>query len=75
MDFHVLYHLNFPYLQSGITGANIRIDNNGDSEGNFSVLAFKESHFVAKDLNFTCQDHMIQVATFHSNGQNSLYVR
>lgn len=26
---------------SGVTGATIKIDSNGDSEGNFSVLALK----------------------------------
>lgn len=56
---------------AGITGANIRVDKNGDSEGNFSVLAFKESNIIAKDASFSCASHMIQVATFYpSNDEN-----
>lgn len=45
---------------------------NGDSEGNFSVLAFKEAAFSIKDANFTCDRHMITVATFHQ-GNNTNY--
>ena len=54
----------------GITGSNIRIDQNGDSEGNFSVLALKESQFSTKDTNFTCDRHMIAVATFRDEGSS-----
>lgn len=55
----------------GITGAEIWIDKQGDSEGNFSVLAFKESYFSPKDSNFTCKRHMIPVATFHGRKENN----
>ncbi|KAL7044491.1 hypothetical protein ACKWTF_001922 [Chironomus riparius] len=56
-----------------VTGAEIWIDENGDSEGNFSVLALKESHFSTKDSNFTCDRHMVTVATFQGrNNNNSL---
>lgn len=51
------------------------MDENGDSEGNFSVLALKESHFSTKDSNFTCDRHMVTVATFQGrNNNNSLPV-
>ncbi|XP_055706306.1 receptor-type guanylate cyclase Gyc76C-like isoform X2 [Phlebotomus papatasi] len=45
-----------------ITGATIKIDGNGDSEGNFSVLALKPFHFVEE--NFSCDYHMMPVAYF-----------
>lgn len=57
-------------VKTGITGANIRVDKNGDSEGNFSVLAFKESNIIAKDASFSCNSHMIQVATFYPSNEN-----
>jgi guanylate cyclase, other len=51
----------------GITGSTIRIDQFGDSEGNFSVLALKDNSFSAKDTNFSCERHMVVVATFQQN--------
>lgn len=60
---------------TGVTGAEIWIDENGDAEGNFSVLALKEAFFSTKDTNFTCNHHMVQVATFQGrNNNNSLPV-
>ena len=57
----------------GITGSDIRIDQFGDSEGNFSVLALKESNFSTKDFtNFSCDRHMVVVATFQQNKNISL---
>jgi hypothetical protein len=47
------------------------MDANGDSEGNFSVLALKEAFFSTKD-NFTCDRQMVQVATFYQ-GNNDNY--
>lgn len=50
----------------GITGATIKIDGNGDSEGNFSVLALKPY----KEENFSCLHyHMVPVAYFQQ-GEN-----
>jgi hypothetical protein len=67
--------LNMNILISGVTGAEIWIDENGDSEGNFSVLALKESPYSLKDSNFTCDRHMVTVATFQGrNNNNSLPV-
>uniref|UniRef100_A0A1B0CUZ5 Guanylate cyclase n=1 Tax=Lutzomyia longipalpis TaxID=7200 RepID=A0A1B0CUZ5_LUTLO len=45
-----------------ITGATIKIDGNGDSEGNFSVLALKPFHW--SEENFSCDYHMMPVAYF-----------
>jgi hypothetical protein len=71
----VILNLNFYSYWPGVTGAEIWIDENGDSEGNFSVLALKESQFSTKDSNFTCDRHMVQVATFQGrNTNNSLPV-
>lgn len=49
---------------AGITGATIKIDANGDSEGNFSVLALKPSR-----ENFSCNFQMVPVAYFQQ-GEN-----
>ena len=57
--------------RKGVTGAEIWIDKNGDSEGNFSVLALKRSQFSPKDSNFTCDHHMVTVATFQGRNNNS----
>lgn len=46
-----------------ITGATIKIDRNGDSEGNFSVLAYKPFKYSFRD-NLTCNYHMVPVAYF-----------
>lgn len=56
---------------TSITGAKISIDENGDSEGNYTLIAFKplprgelfhrEMH---SDINFTCQYYMVPVANF-----------
>lgn len=54
---------------SSITGYQIHIDQNGDSEGNFSVLVLKKYDFSPKDSNMSCDFHMRPIATF----QGSLY--
>lgn len=48
---------------SGITGATIKIDGNGDSEGNFSVLAFKPADMTRENL--SCPFQMVPVGYFH----------
>lgn len=49
-----------------MTGATIKLDDNGDSEGNFSVLAVKKGdyriHF--EDHDFICDYHMLPVGQF-----------
>lgn len=48
-----------------VTGSTIKIDRNGDSEGNFSVLALKQfSHTLANKSN-ACDFYMVPVAYFH----------
>ncbi|KAF5306158.1 hypothetical protein FQR65_LT07434 [Abscondita terminalis] len=53
-------------MYTSITGATMRLDENGDSEGNFSVLALKPNDMpdikVAK--NFTCLYQMVPVGQF-----------
>lgn len=53
----------FEYL--GITGAIIKIDKNGDSEGNYSVLAI-QPYLSAEPVrdNFSCNYLMTPVAHF-----------
>lgn len=52
----------------GVLGTTMHIDNNGDSEGNFSVLALNEKSFQVG--NFTCSYQMVPVATFHAGGKD-----
>lgn len=70
-----LHLLQFSSQSAGVTGATIKIDSNGDSEGNFSVLAFKPNHMMRE--NILCDFHMIPVGYFQqgedfpvSNGLN-----
>ncbi|KAK4875863.1 hypothetical protein RN001_012285 [Aquatica leii] len=59
---------------TSITGATMQLDQNGDSEGNFSVLALKPSEMsdieVAK--NFTCRYQMVPVGQFRQ-GEFPMY--
>ena len=52
-----------------ISGNYIRIDRNGDSEGNFTAFALKDHNytFVSKFSNkkFTCQHYLNKVGEFH----------
>ena len=52
----------------GVTGATIKFDKNGDSEGNFSVLALKLSDISEKmkndDTFFYCPYYMVPVGQF-----------
>lgn len=45
-----------------MTGSTIKIDHNGDSEGNFSVLALKPYKMTRE--NFSCDFYMVPVAHF-----------
>ncbi|KAJ1522077.1 hypothetical protein ONE63_002388 [Megalurothrips usitatus] len=47
---------------TSVTGATIKIDEQGDSEGNFSVLAMKP--YKLRIENFTCDFHMVVVGQF-----------
>ena len=51
------------FCYTGVTGATIKIDNNGDSEGNFSVLAYKPFKYSYRE-NLSCNFHMVPVAHF-----------
>lgn len=46
---------------------SIRLDERGDSEGNFSVLAFKPTTFSDDDIN--CTYSMIPVGHFHQSNK------
>lgn len=48
----------------GVTGSTIKIDQYGDSEGNFSVLAYKPHKWNISE-NIRCNYHMVPVAYFH----------
>lgn len=52
-----------------VTGAIIHLDSNGDSEGNFSVLAFKPHNVTIN--NFHCSYHMIPVGVFYQPGNSN----
>ncbi|XP_068149824.1 receptor-type guanylate cyclase Gyc76C-like [Drosophila tropicalis] len=47
-----------------VTGSTIKIDQYGDSEGNFSVLAYKPHKWNILE-NIRCNYHMVPVAYFH----------
>ncbi|KAM8707767.1 hypothetical protein ACLKA7_014840 [Drosophila subpalustris] len=47
-----------------VTGSTIKIDQYGDSEGNFSVLAYKPHKWNITE-NIRCNYHMVPVAYFH----------
>lgn len=46
----------------GVSGATIKLDKFGDSEGNFSVLALKKEPFSIQ--NFSCDYQMLPVGQF-----------
>lgn len=48
---------------SGISGATIKLDKHGDSEGNFSVLALRKESFNIQ--NFSCDFQIKPVGQFH----------
>lgn len=50
----------------GITGSTIKIDQSGDSEGNFSVVAWKPAKhsYINNNRTIICNYHMIPVAYF-----------
>ncbi|XP_073983088.1 receptor-type guanylate cyclase Gyc76C-like isoform X2 [Rhodnius prolixus] len=56
-----------------VTGFKIKLDTNGDSEGNFSVLAYKP-HNITED-NFTCSHHLVPIGQFQQgyNDQHGGY--
>ncbi|KAK3910945.1 Receptor-type guanylate cyclase Gyc76C [Frankliniella fusca] len=67
---HIIENIrNQTYISA--TGATIKIDEQGDSEGNFSVLALKPYNFQLN--NFTCAFHMIPVGQFHHQGKSPEY--
>lgn len=51
------------FFKPGVTGSTIKIDPNGDSEGNFSVLALKPHNLFIRE-NFSCDFTMLPVAYF-----------
>lgn len=62
----------FPGWLAGVTGASIRIDDNGDSEGNYTVLAVKFNN-ISRAINvnkmgdkdkFHCHYEMMPVGRF-----------
>lgn len=62
MQNECLYSIECDFVVLGVTGSTIKIDGNGDSEGNFSVLALKP-YKMTRD-NFSCDLHMVPVAYF-----------
>lgn len=55
-------------MMTGITGATMKIDQNGDSEGNFSVLALTHVSPQYRNVkkNFSCDFQMRPVAQFQA---------
>lgn len=67
VKYHYKYYVKQCNLCIGITGATIKLDNNGDSEGNYSVVALKMHDFQyhLAEGNFSCPYYMIPVAQFY----------
>ncbi|KAL1132356.1 hypothetical protein AAG570_010312 [Ranatra chinensis] len=66
--------INYKSFQS-VAGVNIKLDHNGDSEGNFSVLALKEVPPWSKNSsNFTCKYKLVPVGKFYLADQKDLPV-
>jgi len=59
--------LNNYKIYIGITGATMKLDDHGDSEGNFSVVALKpyDFEFQLDEGNFSCPFYMVSVAQFY----------
>lgn len=57
---------------TSVTGYDIHIDNNGDSEGNFSVIVLKPHNFSTRDGNFTCNYHLLPLASFIASKSDGL---
>lgn len=64
-------------MRTGVTGAHIRIDENGDSEGNYTVLAVKLSNTSQKipvsktsNLFFYCHYQMVPIGLFDNRAVN-----
>lgn len=62
------------HTYESITGSSIKMDHNGDSEGNFSVAALKPYRYVysTKMYNFTC-DYFIRPVAGFQQGENPEY--
>ncbi|XP_051156964.1 receptor-type guanylate cyclase Gyc76C-like [Leptopilina boulardi] len=58
------------HTYQSVSGATIKLDKHGDSEGNFSVLALKKDPFQV--FNFSCDYQMKPVGQFHQ-GENLVY--
>ncbi|GLG93315.1 Guanylate cyclase [Gryllus bimaculatus] len=56
---------------TSITGAVIKIDHNGDSEGNFSVIALVPEPI--QDANYTCDFHFRPIGTFSFTDNSKLH--
>ncbi|CAG9815672.1 unnamed protein product [Phaedon cochleariae] len=54
-----------------ISGAMMKLDQNGDSEGNFSVIAYTEPENKNVRSNFTCDYQMRSVGQFYQTDSNS----
>ncbi|XP_076266824.1 receptor-type guanylate cyclase Gyc76C-like isoform X1 [Rhynchophorus ferrugineus] len=67
-----IIHINRTY--KSVTGAVIKLDKNGDSEGNFSVLAYKKNDepiYQGGGNNFSCDFHMAPVGQFFQSEQQT----
>ncbi|KAJ8947966.1 hypothetical protein NQ318_021064, partial [Aromia moschata] len=57
-----------------VTGAMMKLDENGDSEGNFSVLAFKKTYSHTRvRYNFSCNYQMRPVGQFFQGSESPQY--
>lgn len=64
------------YFFKGVTGSSIRIDDNGDSEGNYTVLAAKFSNVsrIISHAGFYCHFEMAPIGRFDYNSKTAIPV-
>lgn len=71
----VVYYSSLFFL--GVTGSSIRIDDNGDSEGNYTVLAAKFSNIsrlINTQAGFYCHFEMAPIGRFDYNSKTAIPV-
>lgn len=60
---------NFTY--ESVTGAQMKLDHNGDSEGNFTVVSLQPYNLTVQ--NFSCRYHLLPVGYFQRHGDHLEY--
>ena len=71
------HNFHFVFVAAGILGNIMKIDENGDSEGNFTVLAIQPSNFTHSTrgrVQYICDYYLKEVGKFHHREGTSMPV-